>query len=91
MKYFWGALAGLVWGGAAALLNAFISKRCIAKNTSGALLGANTIRSIVDISALAVVFLLRKVLPFSFEAAIVGTAVAMSMLTIVFAYRMSKG
>lgn len=90
MNYLWGALAGLVWGAAAALLNAFVSKKCIAKNSSGAMLAANAIRSVVDIGALAAVFLLRKLLPFSFEAALIGTAVALSMLTIVFAYRLSK-
>ena len=36
------------------------------------------------------VFLLRKVLPFSFEATIVATAAALGMLTVYFAFRLSK-
>ena len=34
---------------------------------------------------------LRNVLPFSFEAALVGTAASMSILMIVFAYKMAAG
>lgn len=90
MKYVIGGLVGLIWGAAAAVLNAYISKRALAKNSAKSLLLANVIRCFVDIAALAVMFLLRKVLPFSFEAAIIGTALAMSMLTIVFAYKLSR-
>lgn len=89
MGYVIGALCGLVWGALAALLNFQISKRSIAKDSTSALLGANLARVGVDIVALGVVFLLRKVLPFPYEAALIAAAIAMSLVTIVCAYRMS--
>ena len=89
MTYVFGALAGLAWGALAAFINMLISKKCMQK-TNSAMLGANAARMLVDLAALAAVFLLRNVLPFRFEAAIIGTAVAMSILTIVFAFRLSR-
>ena len=89
MRIIIGALCGLIWGAAAALLNFAISKRSIAKNNTAALMGASIGRIGVDFAALGLVFLLRKVLPFSFEVTMVATAIAMSLVTIVCAYRMS--
>lgn len=91
MKYVTGALAGLVWGSLAALLNGFITKKALSKGNDKLMLASNFLRMLVDIAALGAVFLLRKVLPFSFEAALVGTAAALSLLMIVFAYKMAAG
>ena len=91
MKYLIGALAGLVWGALAALLNAFITKKALDKGNEKWMLASNFLRMLVDVAALGAVFLLRKVLPFSFEAALVGTAAALSLLMIVFAYKMAAG
>lgn len=91
MKYVIGALAGLVWGSLAALLNGFITKKALSKGNDKLMLASNFLRMLVDIAALGAVFLLRKVLPFSFEAALVGTAAALSLLMIVFAYKMAAG
>lgn len=90
MKYVYGALAGLVWGALAALLNGYISKRAMQKEKASAMMGANLVRTAVDVAALAAVLLLRNVLPFSFEAALVGTALSLSMLTIVIAFQLSR-
>ena len=90
MKYVIGAAVGLLWGAVIAWLNSRISKRAIAKNSTGAIMTANLCRSALDIVGLGVVFLLRKALPFSFEATIVGTAVALGMLTVVFAFQLAK-
>lgn len=89
MGYVLGAICGLIWGTAAALLNYQISKHSILKNNTASLLGANVLRILVDLAALAVVFFLRRVLPFRYEAALIATAIAMSMVTIFCAYRMS--
>ena len=70
-------------------MNHQISKRSILKNNTASLLGANVLRILVDLAALAAVFFLRKVLPFRYEAALIATAVAMSMVTIFCAFRMS--
>ena len=91
MKYLIGAVAGLIWGSLAALLNAFITKNALNKGNDKLLLASNALRMLVDVAALGMVFLLRKVLPFSFEAALVGTAAALSLLMIVFAYKMAAG
>ena len=90
MKYLIGALAGLVWGALAAL-NGYITKKALDKASDKAMLLSNALRLVVDIAALGSVFLLRNVLPFSFEAALVGTAASMSILMIVFAYKMAAG
>ena len=89
MKYLIGALAGLVWGALAALLNGYITKKALDKASDKAMLLSNALRLVVDIAALGSVFLLRNVLPFSFEAALVGTAASMTILMIVFAYKMA--
>lgn len=87
MQYVYGALAGLVWGALAALLNRAISRAALKKNSGGAVMGANVARLAVDLAALGAVYLLRRRLPFSFEAAIIATAVALSILNIVFTYQ----
>ena len=90
MKYAVGALLGLLWGAALAWVNSKINKAAIAKNSTKAMLAANAIRTLVDIIGLGAVFLLRNILPFSFEATIVGTAASLGLLTVYFAYRLSR-
>ncbi|MBR4394552.1 MAG: hypothetical protein IKT07_11115 [Oscillospiraceae bacterium] len=90
MTYVIGTVVGLIWGAVVALLNSRISKKAIEKNTAQAILAANLSRSAIDIAALCAVFLLRSKLPFSFEATLVGTAASLGLLTVYFAYRLSK-
>ena len=89
MTYVFGVLAGLVWGFLAALLNAFVTKKCIAKKNTNALLASNMIHMLVDVAALAVVFLLRNLSWMNFAAAIAATAAALSITTIVFTYKLA--
>lgn len=91
MKYLIGAVAGLVWGALCALLNGFITKKALDKGNDKLMLASNGLRLVVDLVALGAVFLLRNVLPFSFEAALVGTAASLSILMIVFAFKMAAG
>ena len=91
MNYFFGMLVGLVWGVIVALANGFVTKRCVAKNTSAAMTTANIVKVASYILAFVVVFLLRNVLPFSYEAVIIGTVLALSMLQIVISYRIAGG
>ena len=90
MSYVLGALAGILWGALAAFVNFNINKAALKKNSNASMLAANLARTGVDLVALGTVFLLRKVLPFSFEAALIATAITLSTLTVVFAYRLSK-
>ena len=90
MNYVIGAAVGLLWGAIIAWVNSRINKNAIAKNTTKALMTANLCRTGLDIFGLGLVFLLRKLLPFSFEATIVGTAASLGLLTVYFAFRLSK-
>ena len=90
MNYVFGALAGLLWGALAAFVNLKINQAALKKSSNAAMLGANTARTAVDLIALGTVLLLRKVLPFSFEATIIATAVSLSLLTVVLAYWVTR-
>ena len=90
MNYVVGAAVGLLWGAVIAWVNSRINKKAITKNTTKALMKANLRRTGLDIFGLGLVFLLRNVLPFSFEAAIVGTAASLGLLTVYFAFRLSR-
>ena len=90
MEYLIGAVIGLLWGALIAWLNSRINKKAIAKNDTKAIMRANMIRMAIDVAALAAVFLLRKVLPWNFEATIAVTAASLGLLTVYFAFRLSK-
>ena len=90
MSIFLAILAGLVWGAAAALLGGVITRRSLAKNTNGALLAGNFLRTLVDLAALGLVFLLRKLLPFDYTWMLVATAVALSLSTILISFRIAR-
>ena len=90
MKYVIGAVTGLLWGALVAWLNSQINKRAIEKNSTRAVMAASIARTVIDIAALGLVFLLRNVLPGNFEATLVGTAASLGLLTVVFAYRLAK-
>lgn len=90
MKYVIGAVMGLVWGALIAWLNARINRHALQKNSTKAMLEANFCRTLIDIAALGSVFLLRNVLPGNFEATIVGTAASLGLLTVYFAFRLSR-
>ena len=90
MKWVIGGAAGLFWGALWGFLNLQIMKKAIEKNSTNAVMAANLMRMAVDLAALGLVFLLRGTLPFPFEAMLIGTALALSGLTIVYAFRYGK-
>ncbi len=90
MNFLLGGLAGLAWGAVCGAVNMLILKKAIRKNDSNVLMAANLGRMTVDLLALLLVFLLRKRLPFSYEAMLIGTAVALSVVTLIFAFRYGK-
>ena len=85
-----GALAGLAWGALCGWVNTLILNKAMAKNDANAITAANLARLTVDALALLAVFLLRKLLPFSYEVMMIATALALSAVTLVFAFRFSK-
>ena len=82
-------LGGAVWGLLAALLNATLMKRAVSKNDIKSVSLCNMLRFFIDAGALAIVFLMRAVIPMDFSAAIIATA-AMSIFTIVFTFRIAR-
>lgn len=91
MEYVLGIAAGFLWGGLAALLNCKISLTAVRKGTDKAMMSSNMLRVAVDIAALALPLLIRNRLPFRVELALVGTAAALGIVMIVFAYKLAAG
>ena len=89
MKYAFAILAGLVWGLLAALLGGVITRRALAKNTNGALMVGNLLRTIVDLAALGLIFVLRNVLPFDWRWMMIATVAALSIGLIVISFRLA--
>ena len=85
-----GALAGIVWGLLAAVVNYLILKKKTEQGDTSAIMNTGFVRTLVDVAALGAVFLLRSVLPFSFTVCLFACAVAMSMGTIVFTFLLAK-
>ena len=81
---------GAVWGLLAALLNATLMKRAVSKNDIKSVSLCNMLRFFIDAGALAIVFLMRAVIPMHVTAAIVATAAAMSIFTVYFTFRIAK-
>ena len=83
-------LAGLVWGALAAVVNYFITKKSLEKNSNTAVMGSGILRTAIDVAALSAIFLARSILPFDFTYMLIAAAVAMSIGTIVFTFRLAK-
>ena len=90
MKIALSIIGGALWGLLDALLNAHLMKRAVAKNDIKSVSVCNVLRFVIDAAALAAVFLLRNVIPMNFTAAIISTAAAMSILTVVFTFQIAK-
>lgn len=89
MNYVIGAVVGLIWGAIAAFINSRITRMALAAGTQNAVMMMNFAHMVVDVAALAIVFFLRKLLPFSFEATLIATTAALSLVTIFFTYKIS--
>lgn len=90
MKYLFGVLLGLVWGAGAATLGGAVTGHFFKTQSVAKMFAGNIIRFFLDIVALGACLLLRNSESISFYTAIVGTAVSLSILTIIFAYKMAK-
>ncbi len=79
-------LAGLAWGALFGLISAVITKKIASGD--GKLIGAlSMIRLLIDLAALAAVYFTRNLLPLRFEATLISAAVALSLVSIVAAFR----
>ena len=89
MSYVLALLVGAVWGVLMGFVNMFIMRAALNKNKDQALMGANILRTLLDLVAFAAVFFLRSVLPLPYTFVLVGTALGLSMTTIVLSYRLA--
>ena len=89
-QYLIGGVVGAVFGFAVANISAVLTRRNLKKGDTNAVMGMSMLRTLLDIVALAVVYLLRNVLPFPFYGVIVGTAIGLSVGGIVLASRMGR-
>ncbi len=89
-QYILGGLIGLIFGTAVAAVGAMLTRRSLEKSKTSAVLGVSFLRQLMDILALLVVFLLRKVMPFHLYAVLIGTAMGLSVGGIVLVTRISK-
>lgn len=90
MSIVFAVLAGLVWGALAAVVNYLIMKKSLEKNTNNAVLGSSMLRTAIDVAALGAIFLARSILPFDFTYMLIASAVAMSIGTILFTFKLAK-
>ena len=72
-------LLGLIWGALFAWLGSLPLRRALVKDNTQALLAANLARSLVDVGALALPFLLRERLPVSINWFLIAAALALSL------------
>ncbi len=81
-------LAGLLWGGAAGLVNLLITKKML-KGPAERLTAMGLLRTFIDVAALAAVYFTRKLLPLRFEITLIATAVTLSLVTILLSFRLA--
>ena len=79
-------IAGLVWGGIFALINAFLTKKMVSGG-EGQVSSLSLVRTLIDAFALAVIYFTRNLLPLRFEVTLISAAAAMSLIGIVVAFR----
>ena len=72
-------LIGAVWGALGCAVNYFLLKSALKKSSANAVLGSSMTRLVVDAAVLGAVFLARQFLPIDFAAAIIATAVVLSL------------
>ena len=89
-QYLIGGVIGAAFGFAVANISASLTRRGMKKDSTNAVMAASMLRTLLDLLALLIVYLLRNVLPFPFYGVIIGTAVGLSVSNIVLANRMGR-
>jgi len=82
-----GIAAGLVWGVFIGFLNFLLTKSRGEKRKKGK---SDLPGLLLQLAGLIVIVLLKNVLPFSYEGALVGAVIAMSLSGTVFAFLTAK-
>ena len=84
----WSVAAGLVWGTLFGLIGARVTKK-MANGSEKEISSMSLVRTVMDVIALAAVFFTRSLLPLRFEVTLVSTAVALTLIGIVAAFRIA--
>ena len=79
-------IAGLVWGSLFGLVGALITKK-MASGNDRMISSMSLVRTLLDVVALAAVYFTRNLLPLRFEVTLIATAIALSLIGIVAAFR----
>lgn len=97
LTYVFGSIAGLIIGGLAGYLkNRFLWRKYTAESSSsdpgqvGGIYARSMISSAVNIATLALVFLVRDIVPFSETAFLIGTAAGLVAMNKVLVFRQKK-
>ena len=84
----WSVAAGLVWGTLFGLIGARVTKK-MASGSEKEISSMILVRTVMDVIALAAVYFTRNLLPLRFEVTLVSTAVALTLIGIVAAFRIA--
>ncbi len=84
----WSVAAGLVWGTLFGLIGARVTKK-MASGSEREISSMSLVRTVMDVIALAAVYFTRNLLPLRFEATLVSTAVALTLIGVVAAFRIA--
>ncbi len=84
------AAGGLVFGIAAAMLNAHLTKKRLHKDGLGAVTATNTLRMVVDIAAMAIAFLAVSVFDLPLMTTLVAVAIGLTVAGTIFLVRITK-
>ena len=84
----WSVAAGLVWGTLFGLIGARVTKK-MANGSEKEISSMSLVRTVMDVIALAAVYFTRNLLPLRFEVTLVSTAVALTLIGIVAAFRIA--
>ena len=84
----WSVAAGLAWGALFGLIGARVTKK-MAKGSEREISSMSLVRTVMDVIALAAVYFTRNLLPLRFEVTLVSTAVALTLIGIVAAFRIA--
>lgn len=89
-QYLIGGVIGAAFGFAVANISAALTRRGMKKDSANAVMAASMLRTLFDLLALLIVYVLRNILPFPFYGVIIGTALGLSVSNVVLASRMGK-
>ena len=78
-QYLLGGVAGLVCGLLVAAGNSLLTRRSLqrAKQNQATVMGTSGLRQVINLAALVLVYLLRKVVPLPLAGPLIGTAVGL--------------